>query len=396
MKDLIDRVTGIRWIAHWMRAVARFAERLGSQFAAAITYFSVLSMVPVLMAGFAVLGLVVTVVNPELLVAIKDLVTSQLGSDTDITKTVTGLIDQAANSWQTVGIIGIVSALWAGANWIGNLKSAVRAQVRDDFAAGEQKKALPLEVLINIAIMLGVLLAVLVTFASSSVATSLGGFLLDVSGLRDVPGSSLLVSVLPVVASLIANFLLFLFLYKVLPGEKVARKPWLLGSVLGAVGTVALQYLATLLIGVFSKNVAAALFGPVIVLMLYFNLFATLILMVAAWIATEDGPDAVAGTASNAEAPDAEADAEAGGSAPGVALGGRAAASASGATHYATKQWASTVAHDQQEAHEPVVRQKVAERAIRLGTGAGYVTGAATGLGLGALIAGAVAWIRRR
>ncbi|HOA95455.1 MAG TPA: hypothetical protein PKJ79_17015, partial [Quisquiliibacterium sp.] len=113
--------------------------------------------------------------------------------------------DQAANSWQTVGIIGIVSALWAGANWIGNLKSAVRAQVRDDFAAGEQKKALPLEVLINIAIMLGVLLAVLVTFASSSVATSLGGFLLDVSGLRDVPGSSLLVSVLPVVASLIAQ-----------------------------------------------------------------------------------------------------------------------------------------------------------------------------------------------
>jgi len=42
--------------------------------------------------------------------------------------------------------------------------------------------------------------------------------------------------------------------------------------------------------GKFSGNPAAAVFGPVIVLMLFFNLFARLNLYVAAWIATSVQP----------------------------------------------------------------------------------------------------------
>ena len=40
------------------------------------------------------------------------------------------------------------------------------------------------------------------------------------------------------------------------------------------------------LISAFRGNLAAAIFGPVIVLMLFFNIFAQLILFIAAWIAT--------------------------------------------------------------------------------------------------------------
>jgi membrane protein len=42
--------------------------------------------------------------------------------------------------------------------------------------------------------------------------------------------------------------------------------------------------------GKFSGNPAAAVFGPVIVVMLFFNLFARLNLYVAAWIATSVQP----------------------------------------------------------------------------------------------------------
>jgi len=38
----------------------------------------------------------------------------------------------------------------------------------------------------------------------------------------------------------------------------------------------------------------------------------------------------------------------------------------------------------------------VAAQSLRVGLGAGYVTGAATGLGLGALLAAAVGWLSRR
>lgn len=41
----------------------RFTARLGNQFAAAMSYFSVLSLVPILMFGFSMLGLTLTVLR---------------------------------------------------------------------------------------------------------------------------------------------------------------------------------------------------------------------------------------------------------------------------------------------------------------------------------------------
>ena len=55
------------WVAHLLRAVERFTNRLGNQFGAAITYFSVLALVPILLFAFAVLGFVLTVLRPDLI-----------------------------------------------------------------------------------------------------------------------------------------------------------------------------------------------------------------------------------------------------------------------------------------------------------------------------------------
>ena len=53
MKEWLIRLRNRPQIAHLLRAVARYNERLGSQFAAAMTYFSVLALVPVLMFAFS-------------------------------------------------------------------------------------------------------------------------------------------------------------------------------------------------------------------------------------------------------------------------------------------------------------------------------------------------------
>lgn len=52
------------WIKHLLRASQRFSGRLGSQFGAAITYFSVLAVFPILLFAFSLVGLVLTVVYP--------------------------------------------------------------------------------------------------------------------------------------------------------------------------------------------------------------------------------------------------------------------------------------------------------------------------------------------
>ena len=53
-------------VAHFIRALERFNDRLGSQFGAAITYFSFLSLIPILMVSFAAVGFVLAS-NPDLL-----------------------------------------------------------------------------------------------------------------------------------------------------------------------------------------------------------------------------------------------------------------------------------------------------------------------------------------
>ena len=54
MPDWLDRLKAKPWVAHLLRAVERFNNRLGTQFAAAITYFSVLALVPIMLFAFSI------------------------------------------------------------------------------------------------------------------------------------------------------------------------------------------------------------------------------------------------------------------------------------------------------------------------------------------------------
>ena len=56
----------VRWLDHIVRAGTRYTERHGDHYAAAVTFFSVLSLVPLMMIAFAVAGYVLFF-NPALL-----------------------------------------------------------------------------------------------------------------------------------------------------------------------------------------------------------------------------------------------------------------------------------------------------------------------------------------
>jgi membrane protein len=351
--ESIERLQQRPWIAHIIRAVERYISRLGSQFAAATTYFSVLALVPIMMVAFSITGLVLTVVQPGLLDDVADAVADALGSAEPATREkILNLVNSTLSSFWTIGIVGLVAALYTGAKWMGHLKNAVRTQWRPGFDLRPQKINIVVRTLINLVLLFGLLLGMAVIFGVSSLSTSLADTVVEWLGLSDQPWVSPLLRLSSLVVSIIAGWLIFMYLYTVLPET---REPWPVvrrGALLGSIALVAVLYLAGELISAFRGNPAAVIFGPVIVLMLFFNVFAQLVLIVAAWIATADH-----------EAVPVPPEEEHVNLEPGPEP------------------------EPPQDDQPNVVPEAVAARSVRAGMGAGYLTGAATGVGLGAVLA---------
>jgi len=355
-------------VPHLLRAVERYFARLGTEFAAAVTYFSVLAVVPVLLFLFTVAGLVLTVLRPELLVPVADAVAAAVGSADPATRQeILTRVSTAASSWRATGVVTLLTAIYSGAGWMGNLKNAVRAQWRPEFdLVGPGGGNIVLVTLkgyvVNLLQLALLVVAMLITFGLASVSTSLADTVLDALGLSQVGWLHPVLRLVPVLFSIGAGFVLFLYLYTVLPETKEPGRVVRRGALVGAVGLGVLQYLSTFLIGRFSSNPAFAIFGSVIALMLFFNLFARLILFMAAWIATAQHPAVPRHDTATAEVGDAEQPAA--GAGPDPAEAPLPAAAATGAA-------------------------PVGSRART-----GYLLGAVTGLGVGAGLAWALAHLR--
>jgi membrane protein len=291
VQETVKELKQVPAVAHVLRMNTRYATRLGNQFAGAITYFSLLAMVPILMFAFSACGFTLTVLRPDLLERVQAAIMVQLqGAPEELQAQLTGLIKGLLRNWASVGLVGFFSSIYSSAGWAGNLKSAVRAQTRPLFDMKERKHFMIMEVLLNFVILLGLLAILAVTFALAIMATSLTGTIVHWLALDGVPGITLLLRIVGPILSSIAGWAMFVYLYEVLPEQTFPFRIIAWGALIGSAGLFGLQYLTGFLMGKFSGNPAAAVFGPVIVLMLFFNLFARLNLYVAAWIATSVQP----------------------------------------------------------------------------------------------------------
>jgi len=291
IQERIRELMQVPAVAHLLRMNIRYYTRLGDQLAGAITYFSLLAMVPILMFAFSACGFTLTVLRPDLLERLQAAVMVQLqGAPEDLQAQLTGLIGGLLRNWASVGLVGLLSSMYSGAGWAGNLKSAVRAQTRPLFDMQERKRFILLELLVNFSILLGLLVILAVTFALAVMATSLTGTIVNWLSLDKVPGINVLLRIAGPVLSTVTGWAMFVYLYKVLPEHKFPFRIIARGAFFGSAGLFVLQYLTGFLMGKFAGNPAAVVFGPVIVLMLFFNLFARLILYVAAWVATSVQP----------------------------------------------------------------------------------------------------------
>lgn len=407
------------WAAHLLRANTRFGNRLANQFAGAITYFSVLALVPILMFAFSMLGMTMTVFRPDLLGQVTQKITEQVSGTGG--QQIAGLVKEYLSNWRGVGIISLVSLFYAGSGWVGNLRVAVQSQWRPEFEYDAAKKNIVLQTLSNMGVLILILLGVGLSFTMTLSGTTMSDVVAGWLHLGQWPLGHWILRLTTLLLTVLSSWLLFAMLFVILPADHRPTKEKAWGGLMAAVLFTVLQTFAGVLVGLFSHNKAVSLFGPVIVLMLVLNLFARLVLFIACWIATAHQPaiafhynecdepvrdDPLAETAEDhwdradedhkeqlAEADQKEYDKtlKEGGLPPVEPV------------HYVSRpttrpNYRPTLDLEEFANPDPdrVVSEPVAHKAVKAGMKAGWVLGAGAGIGLGSVATRALVWRRNR
>jgi membrane protein len=210
-----------------------------------------------------------------------------------IAEPVTSLIDSVVANPLGVGIVGLLIALYSGIGWMGNLRKAIRALWGSKFETGKATADnIVVGTLKDLGALAGLAVAVVVSLGLSALGGQFQTALLRLLGLDDQQWLVPVVTVTTILIAVAADVLIFMWVYTILPPENQRSpvKARLRGSIIAALGFEILKYALTTILPAFtSSSRTAAIFGPVIGLLFFFNLVAQLVLFVAAWVATADG-----------------------------------------------------------------------------------------------------------
>lgn len=275
MTGLRERFTALRerhgWLDRLVRAQRRYETANGDFCAAAVTYYTIFALFPLLMVGFAVVGFVLAS-RPALLAEIDSRVRGVVSGD--FAQQLSSLIDAAIDSRTSVGLIGLGTALWAGLNWMTHLRGAL-TQMWDPTAVS--RSGVVSAKLSDLAALVSTFLAALATFGLTWLASG------PLSLAGAVRGASL-------VTSTLVSWWLFTWMIARLPREPVAMSRAAAAGLLAAVAFEAFKQVGSVYLRVVMHGPAGTTFGPVFGLMVFAYITARLLLFATAWAATEHRP----------------------------------------------------------------------------------------------------------
>ncbi|MCV7193294.1 inner membrane protein YhjD [Mycolicibacterium brumae] len=279
---LLDRLrTRWHWFDHVWRAQLRYNDSKGDFYAAGITYYTIFSIFPLLMVGFATGGFVL-VNHPELLDHIENQIRSSISGD--LGTQVIDLMDSAIASRTSVGVIGLATALWAGLGWMANVREALTQMwgqyrsVKPTFVRGKLSDLLALATT-------GLALALTIGLTALR-NTPLLANLLDWLGVPDSPLTSALLRTASLLISVLVAWMMFSWMIARLPREHASIRSCLRAGLIAAVGFEAFKQVASIYLKSVLTGPAGATFGPVLGLMVFAYVTARLVLFATAWAAT--------------------------------------------------------------------------------------------------------------
>lgn len=228
---------GALW-ATLKRTVGEFKDDNGTDWAAALTYYAVLSLFPALIA---LIGLVSLVMDPQTLIDELNGIVTQLGPESAV-ETLRGPIEGVADSTSTslaMLVVGLVVALWTASGYVGAFTRASN----EFYEVPEGRrfyKLRPLQMAITLAVLLLVAAVFVALIVSGPVAEGVG----EAIGLGSTAVTVYQIAKWPVMALLVVAVLALLYWstpnarltsFKwITPGSVVALVAWILASALFA------------------------------------------------------------------------------------------------------------------------------------------------------------------
>ncbi|WP_336085170.1 inner membrane protein YhjD [Nocardia sp. SSK8] len=277
----VEKQIGRRpWLDHLVRAGGRFKDSRGDFFAAGITYFTVLSLFPLLMVAFSAAGFVLAG-HPEWLAELQEKVVELVPGS--FGEQINDLIDQAIKSRGTVGVLGLLVGLYTGLGWMSN----VRAALTEQWASKSPDKPWWLAKLSDLGALIGLGLAFVVSLGLSAVgASGLGRRLLESMGLDHLPGATVLLSLLSIALGWLASWAVFAWMIARLPREPVSLRSAARAAALAAVAFEVFKVVAAIYLRMVMSSPAGATFGSIIGLMVFSYTTYRILLFATAWAAT--------------------------------------------------------------------------------------------------------------
>jgi membrane protein len=268
-------------------ALRFYRERNGDHYAAAITFFSVLSVVPLLMVGASVAGFVVAG-NQELLTRLDQVIGVNVPDA--FRPTVRVVVATVLDERGKFGVFGLLVAVYSGWSWISNLRDAATAMWNQP----PPERSFLRNVIADVATLLGLGVALLVSVALTALGGALGVRLLTVLGLEHTTWFPLLFAVGAPLLAVTVNAVVLLWILTKLPRQAVPLRNVRSGAMAGAVGFEILKHLGNLYLTLISHSPAVATLGGFVGLLLFAYIVARLFLVTTVWTAVGERRSTVA------------------------------------------------------------------------------------------------------
>ena len=272
----------VGWIDHLARTFGRYIAHRGYQQAAAVTYFSLLSVVPLLMVVLSVAGYVLAG-HPGVLGQLRGDI--QTAVPTPSRPLVTGLIDSIVDHRFSLGIIGVLIAAYSGWNWMNALRDALTGMWRLQRADERVVTTVAKDLLALAGLGLALLVMFSLTVAGDALLGAMPG-IVHAIGWHDTTLAGPVRAVLSLLATVIFDWLVFWWILTTVPRVPVRPREARWPALATAIGFELLKYAGTLYLRALGSSPTGVAFGSIVGVLVFAYLIARLILLAAAWIAT--------------------------------------------------------------------------------------------------------------
>ncbi|WP_285647962.1 YhjD/YihY/BrkB family envelope integrity protein [Actinomycetospora sp. NBRC 106375] len=283
----VRRLTPHRMAPSWrrLRETRRvYRARHGDHLAAAVTFFTVLALVPLLMLAVSAVGFVLSS-SQTVFAQLEQLLADALPQP--VSTQIVAVVHVVVAERGTLGVLGLAAAAVTGWSWISHLRDAVTALLGRPIPERRLRHAFS-----DAGALLGIGMALAVSFALAALTGVLGRWLLDLLGLAGTGGARALLSVGSLVIGFAANWLVVAWCLAHLPRPKRALHPLLPAAAAAAVGLVVLQQIGGLYLRLMGGSPTVTALGTLVGFLLIVYLVVRWLFLVTVWTET-DTPDAV-------------------------------------------------------------------------------------------------------